>query len=126
MKCGVDKTGLSASGFPFIPKFAQGILQEAGIKSGYRLLDALIYLNKTNELLPQREGLPLRHPASPCGLRRIGSGIGSKQDALRSFSGGELPLFCVDLVESISAQGQRYVGVTADLKQSLQQHNQES
>jgi putative endonuclease len=32
-------------------------------------------------------------------------------------------LFYVYLIESISTQGQRYVGVTADLKQRLQDHN---
>uniref|UniRef100_UPI00313D481D GIY-YIG nuclease family protein n=1 Tax=Inquilinus sp. OTU3971 TaxID=3043855 RepID=UPI00313D481D len=36
---------------------------------------------------------------------------------------GGPPLFYVYLIESISTQGQRYVGVTADLKQRLQEHN---
>lgn len=47
----------------------------------------------------------------------------AKQDALRSFSGGGLPMFYVYLIESISTQGQRYVGVTADLKQRLQEQS---
>ena len=32
-------------------------------------------------------------------------------------------MFCVYLTESISTQGQRYVGATADLRQRLQEHN---
>ena len=37
--------------------------------------------------------LPLRHPASRCALRRIGSDDGSKQDALRSLGEGG-PVSC--------------------------------
>ena len=47
----------------------------------------------------------------------------AKQDALRSFSEGG-PVCCVYLVESLSAQGERYVGMTTDLKQRLREHNQ--
>jgi predicted GIY-YIG superfamily endonuclease len=32
-------------------------------------------------------------------------------------------LYYVYLIESFSAQGERYVGITADLKQRLQEHN---
>jgi predicted GIY-YIG superfamily endonuclease len=32
-------------------------------------------------------------------------------------------VFYVDLIESLSTQGKRYVGVTADLKQRLNEHN---
>jgi predicted GIY-YIG superfamily endonuclease len=49
--------------------------------------------------------------------------VRSKQDALRSFSEGGLPLFYVYLIESLAAQGRRYVGLTADLKQRLLDHN---
>ena len=47
----------------------------------------------------------------------------AKQDALRSFSEGG-PVCCVYLVESLSAQGERYVGMTTDLKQRLREHHQ--
>ena len=41
----------------------------------------------------------------------------AKQDALRSFSEG-------GLIESFSVQGERYVGMTTDLKQRLREHDQ--
>jgi predicted GIY-YIG superfamily endonuclease len=44
------------------------------------------------------------------------------QDALRSFSEGRLSVFYVYLIESLSTQGKRYVGMTADLKQRPQKH----
>jgi predicted GIY-YIG superfamily endonuclease len=47
----------------------------------------------------------------------------AKQDALRSFSEGG-PVYYVYLIESLSAQEDRYVGMTTDLKQRLQEHNQ--
>ena len=47
----------------------------------------------------------------------------AKQDALRSFSEGG-PVYYVYRIESLSAQGERYVGMTTDLKQRLQAHNQ--
>jgi putative endonuclease len=40
-----------------------------------------------------------------------------------AFSEGGLPVFYVYLIESLSTQGKRYVGVTADLKQRLNEHN---
>jgi predicted GIY-YIG superfamily endonuclease len=43
----------------------------------------------------------------------------AKQDALRSFSEGG-PVYYVYLIE----QGERYVGMTIDLKQRLREHNQ--
>lgn len=55
------------------------------------------------------------------------AGLGSircaKQDALRSFSEGG-PAHYVYLIESLSVQGERYVGMTPDLKQRLGEHNQ--
>src|SRR6266496_3629869 len=33
------------------------------------------------------------------------------------------PLYYIYLIESLSAQGERYFGVTSDLKQRLQEHN---
>ena len=47
----------------------------------------------------------------------------AKQDALRSFSEGG-PVYYMYLIESLSAQGKRYVGMTTDLKQRLGEHNQ--
>ena len=47
----------------------------------------------------------------------------AKQDALRSFSEGG-PVHYVYLIESLSAQEERYVGMTTDLKQRLREHNQ--
>ena len=47
----------------------------------------------------------------------------AKQDALRSFSKGG-PVYYVYLIESLSVQGERYVGMTTDLKQRLREHNQ--
>ena len=47
----------------------------------------------------------------------------AKQDALRSFSEGG-PVYYVYLIESLSAQGERYVGMTTDLKQRLREHDQ--
>ena len=47
----------------------------------------------------------------------------AKQDALRSFSEGG-PVYYVYLIESLSAQEERYVGMTRDLKQRLREHNQ--
>ena len=46
----------------------------------------------------------------------------AKQDALRRFSEGRR-VFYVYLIESLSAQGERYVGLTTDLKQRLRVHN---
>ena len=80
-------------------------------------------------------------------MRFAGLGIRcAKQDALRSFSeGGPVyyvypasqrcvlqdwtviarnRMYYVYLIESLSAQGERYVGMTADLKQRLREHNQ--
>ena len=56
-------------------------------------------------------------------LRRIGSALCAKQDALRSFSEGGPQLYYVYLIESLSAEGRRYVGMTSYLKQRLQEHN---
>jgi putative endonuclease len=47
----------------------------------------------------------------------------AKQDALRSCSEGG-PVYYVYLIESLSAQGERYVGTTTDLKQRLRKHDQ--
>jgi putative endonuclease len=47
----------------------------------------------------------------------------AKQDALRSFSEGGPPVYYVYLIQSLAAQGERYVGMTTDLKQRLQEHN---
>ena len=54
------------------------------------------------------------------GLSRIRC---AKQDALRSFSEGG-PVYYVYLIESLCMQGERYVGMTTDLKQRLREHNQ--
>jgi putative endonuclease len=58
-------------------------------------------------------------------MRFAGLGIirCAKQNALRSFSEGE-PVYYVYLIESLSAQGERYVGMTTALKQRLREHNQ--
>ena len=57
-------------------------------------------------------------------MRFAGSGIHcAKQGALRSFSEGGR-VYYVYLIESLSAQGERYVGMTTDLKQLLRAHNQ--
>jgi len=47
----------------------------------------------------------------------------AKQDALRSFSEGG-PVHYVYLIESLSAQEERYVEMTTDLKQRFREHNQ--
>ena len=47
----------------------------------------------------------------------------AKQDALRSFREGG-PVYYVYLVDSLSAQGERYVGMTTDLNQRLREHDQ--
>ena len=47
----------------------------------------------------------------------------AKQDALGSFSEGG-PVYYVYLIESLSARGERYVGMTTDLKRRFQEHNQ--
>ena len=47
----------------------------------------------------------------------------AKQNALRSFSEGG-PVCYVYLIESLSAQRERYVGMTTDLKQRLREHDQ--
>ena len=46
----------------------------------------------------------------------------AKQDALRSFREGG-PVYYVYLIGSLSAQGERCVGMTTHLKQRLQVHN---
>src|SRR5882757_8362787 len=56
-------------------------------------------------------------------LRRIAIIRRAKQDALRSFSEGGPPVYYVYLIESVSAQDERYLGMTSDLKQRLQEHN---
>ena len=47
----------------------------------------------------------------------------AKQNALRSFSEGG-PVYYVYLIESLSPDEERYVGMTTDLKQRLREHNQ--
>ena len=47
----------------------------------------------------------------------------AKQDALRSFSEGG-PMHYVYLIESLSVEGKRYVGVSTDLKHRFREHNQ--
>ena len=47
----------------------------------------------------------------------------AKRDALRSFSEGG-PVYYVYLIESLSVQGERHVGMTTDLKQRLREHDQ--
>lgn len=58
-------------------------------------------------------------------MRFAGLGIVrcAKQDALRSFSEGGPPLYYVYLIESSCAEGERYLGMTSDLKRRLEQHN---
>jgi hypothetical protein len=56
-------------------------------------------------------------------LRRIAIIRRAKQDALRSFSEGGPPVYYVYLIESIFAQDERYLGMTTDLKEHLQEHN---
>ena len=56
-------------------------------------------------------------------LRRIGVVYCAKQDALRSFSEGGPSVYYVYLIESVSAQGERYLGMTTDLKERLREHN---
>src|ERR1044071_6150853 len=46
----------------------------------------------------------------------------AKQDALRSFSEGG-PMYYVYLIQSVSVQGKRYLGMTTDIKERLQEHN---
>jgi len=46
----------------------------------------------------------------------------AKQDALRSFSEAG-PVYYVYLIESLSARGERYVGIITDLKRRFQEHN---
>ena len=55
-------------------------------------------------------------------LRRIGHDHCAKQDALRSFSEGGLGYY-VYLIKSLSAQRERYVGMTTNLEQRLREHN---
>ena len=47
----------------------------------------------------------------------------AKQDALRSFREGG-PVYYVYLIESLSAQAERYGEMTTDLKQRLREHDQ--
>jgi putative endonuclease len=47
----------------------------------------------------------------------------AKQDALRSFGEGGESVYYVYLIESVSVQGERYLGMTTDLKKRLQEHN---
>jgi putative endonuclease len=47
----------------------------------------------------------------------------AKRDALRRFSEGGR-VYYVYLLESLSVQGERYVGMTTHLKQRLREHNQ--
>src|SRR5262245_9307133 len=47
----------------------------------------------------------------------------AKPDALRSFSEGGPFVYYVYLIQSVSAQGERYLGMTTDLKERLQEHN---
>jgi putative endonuclease len=57
-------------------------------------------------------------------MRFAGSGMirCAKQDALRSFSEGG-PVHYVYLIESLSVQGERYVGITTNLKARLREHD---
>jgi putative endonuclease len=47
----------------------------------------------------------------------------AKQDARRSFSEGGPSVYYVYLIESVSAQRERYLGMTTDLKERLQDYN---
>jgi putative endonuclease len=47
----------------------------------------------------------------------------AKQEALRSFSEEGLPVKYVYLLESVANPARRYVGITADLRKRLDQHN---
>jgi putative endonuclease len=47
----------------------------------------------------------------------------AKQDALRSFSEGGPSVYYVYRIERVSVQGERYLGMTTDLKERLQRHN---
>ena len=49
--------------------------------------------------------------------------MGAKQDALRSFSEEGLPIHYVYMIESVERRAHRYVGITADLKRRLRDHN---
>src|SRR5437660_12517734 len=48
----------------------------------------------------------------------------AKQDALRSFSEGGPSVYYVYLIESVTAQRERYLGMTPDLKERLLEHNE--
>jgi len=50
----------------------------------------------------------------------------AKQDALRSFSEGGPSVYYVYLIESVSAQRERYLGMTTDLKERLRETTQEN
>ena len=57
-------------------------------------------------------------------LRRIRYSFPRSRNALRSFERRRaLSLYYVYLIESLSAPGQRYVGMTDDLRQRLREHN---
>jgi predicted GIY-YIG superfamily endonuclease len=55
-------------------------------------------------------------------LARVGSDR-AKQGGPPKLQRRRAPLFYVYLIESQSSPGQRYVGVTSDLKQRLEDHN---
>jgi hypothetical protein len=49
--------------------------------------------------------------------------FGAKQDALRSFSEEGPIMYFVYLIESEHDPTRRYIGLTSDLRQRLQEHN---
>src|SRR5438128_9074045 len=89
---------------------------------GGRAVDCAGLENRKAERPREFESHPLRSCFAPVALRRIGKIARSRMpsEALAKEGG---PLYYVYLIESLSVHGQRYVGMTTDLKQRLREHN---
>src|SRR5213080_1883344 len=92
-------------------------------RRGGRAVDCAGLENRKAERPREFESHPLRSWFAPSALRRIGKIARSRMPSEALAKEGHQKLYYVYLIESLSVQGERYVGMTTDLKQRLQEHN---
>ena len=92
-------------------------------RRGGRAVNCAGLENRKAERPREFESHPLRSCFAPSALRRIGKIARSRMPSEALAKEGHQKLYYVYLIESLSVQGERYVGMTTDLKQRLQEHN---
>jgi predicted GIY-YIG superfamily endonuclease len=99
------------------------------MKTAHRAVATAGYLTHFGGHANRRENLfDLRarrfHPSCFAPTRFAGLALHcAKRDALRNFSEGGQFVYYVYLIKSVSAEGERYLGMTTDLKERLHEHN---